>query len=69
MVEPPPGLPMFAMETPATLPNRAPAAELAGTFSISSVLRDATVTESFFLDVAPATPVTTTSSKAAVGES
>jgi hypothetical protein len=47
MVEPPPGFPILAILTPATFPNSAPAAELAGTFSISSVLRDATVTESF----------------------
>ena len=62
MVDPEPGLPKLVIETPATLPIRAPEAELAGTASISSADKVATVTDNFFLDVAPATPETTTSS-------
>ena len=50
------------MLTPATFPSSAPAAELAGTAEMSSAVTCATVTDSFFLDVAPATPDTTISS-------
>ena len=62
IVDPPPGRPRLVMDTPETFPKSAPAAELAGTASISSALKLATLTDNFFLEVAPATPETTISS-------